>query len=44
MRLEEKKILEELVEVVEQRDALVALLEEERVRYVNSFIQAGIMV
>ena len=27
---EEQRILEELLEVVEQRDALVALLEEDR--------------
>ncbi|XP_066237217.1 F-actin-monooxygenase MICAL3 isoform X15 [Saccopteryx leptura] len=30
--LEEKKILNEMLEVVEQRDALVALLEEQRLR------------
>lgn len=29
---EEKKILNEMLEVVEQRDALVALLEEQRLR------------
>ena len=31
---EEKKILDELLEVVEQRDALVAMLEEDRLRSV----------
>lgn len=30
--LEEKKILNEMLEVVEQRDSLVALLEEQRLR------------
>ena len=34
---EEQRILEELMEVVEQRDALVALLEEDRIRLVGSF-------
>lgn len=29
---EEKRILDELLEVVEERDKLVAMLEEERVR------------
>lgn len=29
---EEKKILNEMLDVVEQRDALVALLEEQRLR------------
>ena len=32
-RKEEQRILEELLEVVEQRDALVALLEEDRQKY-----------
>lgn len=30
--LEEKRILNEMLDVVEQRDALVALLEEQRLR------------
>lgn len=30
---EEKRILRELVEVVEQRDSLVHMLEEDRLRY-----------
>ena len=34
---EEERILQELVEVVEQRDALVALLDEDRQRYTNTF-------
>ena len=33
---EEERILQELVEVVEQRDALVALLDEDRQRYNDS--------
>jgi hypothetical protein len=32
-KLAEKRILSELLEVVEQRDQLVAMLEEDRVRY-----------
>ena len=36
-RKEEQRILEELLEVVEQRDALVALLEEDRQKYVLYF-------
>ena len=32
-RADEERILQELVEVVEQRDALVSLLEEDRQRY-----------
>ena len=32
--LNEKRILDELLEVVEQRDSLVAMLEEDRLRYV----------
>ena len=30
----EQKILQELMEVVQQRDALVALLEEDRIKFV----------
>ena len=33
-REEEQKVLKEILEVVEQRDALVALLEEDRLKYV----------
>ena len=33
-REEEKKVFEEFMEVVEQRNALVALLEEDRLKYV----------
>lgn len=29
----EQKLMEELVEVVEQRDALVSMLEEDRLKY-----------
>ena len=36
---EEQRILEELLEVVEQRDALVALLEEDRQKYALFFFQ-----
>jgi len=32
----EQKILKELMEVVQQRDALVALLEEDRLKSVHS--------
>jgi len=40
LKEEEQRILEELMEVVEQRDALVALLEEDRIRSVGSFNQS----
>ena len=32
MREEDERLLQELLEVVEQRDALVAMLEEDRVK------------
>ena len=44
-REEEKKVFEEFMEVVEQRNALVALLEEDRLKYVmlsiNNKLQAS---
>lgn len=40
---EEQRILEELLEVVEQRDALVALLEEDRLKSVHLFYVANIV-
>ena len=41
-REEEKKVFEEFMEVVEQRNALVALLEEDRLKYVEDKCTASI--